>query len=255
MGLFFAPNLTRQRKFYAAFFPNCGNPARPRSRINTVRESVMDSGITNKIESLSRLLPIQMIFSIIVYHGIINSILTSLNYCQSWIREIKKRYVSCLIDLMKTVFFHCFVYFWNCEQINPAFANGRTTLYFMTNITVGISCCIKKTVLTNVLKRKRIAKQNVIFSLELRSRLEILRALVLISTVSCSLNFHWTVFCLAARAWSCSTASGDIRIVQAPVLDLVSFIVHCCKGAFPLIFFFSLIGWNVLLISCRLKLS
>ena len=237
------------------FFPNCGNPARPRSRINTVRESVMDSGITNKIESLSRLLPIQMIFSIIVYYGIINSILTSLNYCQSWIREIKKRYVSCLIDLMKTVFFHCFVYFWNCEQINPAFANGRTTLYFMTNITVGISCCIKKTVLTNVLKRKRIAKQNVIFSLELRSRLEILRALVLISTVSCSLNFHWTVFCLAARAWSCSTASGDIRIVQAPVLDLVSFIVHCCKGAFPLIFFFSLIGWNVLLISCRLKLS
>ena len=57
-----------------------------------------------------------------------------------------------------------------------------------------------------MLKRKRIAKQNVIFSLEVRSRLEIQRALVLISTVSCSLNFHWTVFCLAARTWSCSTA-------------------------------------------------
>ena len=71
---------------------------------------------------------------------------------------------------------------------------------------MGIPCCIKKTVLTNVLKRKRIAKQNAIFSLEVRSRLEIQRALVLISTVSCSLNFHWTVFCLAARTWSCSTA-------------------------------------------------
>ena len=45
----------------------------------------MDSGITNNIESLSRRLPIQVIFSIIVYHIIINSILTSLNYFQSWI--------------------------------------------------------------------------------------------------------------------------------------------------------------------------
>ena len=71
----------------------------------------MDSSITNNIESLSRLLPIQVIFSIIVYHIIINSILTSLNYFQSWIQEIKKRYVSCLIDLMRTVFFYCFVYF------------------------------------------------------------------------------------------------------------------------------------------------
>ena len=51
--------------------------------------------------------------------------------------------------------------------------------FIFTNITVGISCCIKKTVLTNVLKRKRIAKQNVIFSLEVRSRLEILRALAI----------------------------------------------------------------------------
>ena len=51
--------------------------------------------------------------------------------------------------------------------------------FIFTNITVGISCCIKKAVLTNVLKRKRIAKQNVIFSLEVRSRLEILRALAI----------------------------------------------------------------------------
>ena len=33
-SILFAPHLTRQRKFSAAFFPNCGNPARPRSRIN-----------------------------------------------------------------------------------------------------------------------------------------------------------------------------------------------------------------------------
>ena len=46
----------------------------------------MDSGITNNIENLSRLLTIQMIFRIIVYHSIINSILTSLNYCQSLIQ-------------------------------------------------------------------------------------------------------------------------------------------------------------------------
>ena len=68
----------------------------------------MDSGITNNIESLSRLLTIQMIFRIIVDHSIINSILTSLKYCQSWIQEIKKRYVSCLIDLMRTVYFSLF---------------------------------------------------------------------------------------------------------------------------------------------------
>ena len=36
-SIFFAPNLTRQRKFYAAFFPNWGNPARSRSRINPER--------------------------------------------------------------------------------------------------------------------------------------------------------------------------------------------------------------------------
>ena len=111
LGLFFfAPNLTRQRKFCAAFFffPNCGNPATPPSRINTLWEAVMDSGITNNIESLLRLLTIQMIFRIIVDHSIINSILTSLNYCQSWIQEIKKRYVSCLIDLMRTVYFSLF---------------------------------------------------------------------------------------------------------------------------------------------------
>ena len=49
---FFAPHLTRQRKFYAAFFPNCGNPARPRSRIKpcysfllqTLKRSVESAG-------------------------------------------------------------------------------------------------------------------------------------------------------------------------------------------------------------------
>ena len=68
----------------------------------------MDSGITNNIESLLRLLTIQMIFRIIVDHSIINFILTSLNYCQSWIQKIKKRYASCPIDLMTTVFFSLF---------------------------------------------------------------------------------------------------------------------------------------------------
>ena len=93
----------------------------------------MDSGITNNIESLLRLLTIQMIFRIIVPHSIINSILTNLNYCQSSIQEIKKRYLSCPIDLMhEDSLFSLFVYFWNCEQINPAYANGRTTLYLQT---------------------------------------------------------------------------------------------------------------------------
>ena len=138
MGLFLRPIWPGNENLMRHFFPNCGNPARPRSRINTVRESVMDSGITNNIESLSRLLTIQMIFRIIVYHSIINSILTCLNNFRagfSWIQ----------LD---------FVYFWNCEQINPAYANSAAKL-----------------------KWKRIEKQNVIFSLELRSRLEILRAL------------------------------------------------------------------------------
>ena len=40
MGLFFCAHLTQQRKVYAAFFfPNCGNPTRPCSRINPVHSS------------------------------------------------------------------------------------------------------------------------------------------------------------------------------------------------------------------------
>jgi len=34
---FCAPHLMHQRKFYAAFFSDCGNPAKPRSRINPER--------------------------------------------------------------------------------------------------------------------------------------------------------------------------------------------------------------------------
>ena len=72
------------------FFPNCGNSVRPVSRINTVREAVMDSSITSNIESLSRLLTIQMIFRIIVYHSIINSILTSLNNFRAGFRKLRR---------------------------------------------------------------------------------------------------------------------------------------------------------------------
>ena len=130
----------------------------------------MDSGIINNIESLSRLLPIQVIFSIIVYHIIINSILTSLNYFQSWIQEIKKRYVSCLIDLMRTVSTFKIV-----NNLTPPTLTARQ-LYIYKHYSGHFLLYKKKTVLTK-LKRKRIEKQNVIFSLELRSRLEILRAL------------------------------------------------------------------------------
>ena len=116
---------------------------------------------------------------------------------------------------------------------------------------MGISCCIKKTVLTNVLKRKRIAKQNAIFSLEVRSRLEIQRALVLISTVSCSLNFHWTVFCLAARTWSCSTAW---RHKNRSSTGSWPRFIHCSllQRSFPFDFLFLSDIWIecVLLISC-----
>ena len=72
------------------FFPNCANSVRPVSRINTVREAVMDSSITSNIESLSRLLTIQMIFRIIVYHSIINSILTSLNNFRAGFRKLRR---------------------------------------------------------------------------------------------------------------------------------------------------------------------
>ena len=157
------------------FFPNCGNPARPPSRINTLWEAVMDSGITNNIESLLRLLTIQMIFRIIVPHSIINSILTNLNYCQSSIQEIKKRYLSCPIDLMRTAFFHCLSTFETVNKLTPPTLTAGQ-LYIYKHYSGHFLLYQKKTVLTK-LKRKRIEKQNVIFSLELRSKLEILRAL------------------------------------------------------------------------------
>ena len=131
----------------------------------------MVNGITNDVsENLSRLLTIQMIFRIIVYHSILNLILASLDYCQSWIHEIKKSYVSCLIDLTRTVFSFIvlIVYFWNCEQINPASANGRTTLYLQT--LQWAFPVVSQKLLTKS-KRKRI--QNVKLSLdrlELKSR-------------------------------------------------------------------------------------
>ena len=250
MGLFFAPNLTRQRKFYAAFFfPNCGNPARPPSRINTLWEAVMDSGITNNIESLLRLLTIQMIFRIIVPHSIINSILTNLNYCQSSIQEIKKRYLSCPIDLMRTAFFHCLSTFETVNKLTPpTLTAGQLYIYkhYSGHFLLYQKNCAYDRAKT---KAHCKAKRNIFIRIEIQAGNPE-------SAGFWSQHFlvHWTVFCLAARAWSCSTAWRH-KDCSSRVLDLVSFIVHCCKGAFPLIFFFSLIGWNVLLISCRLKLS
>ena len=72
-----------------------------------------------------------MIFRIIVPHSIINSILTNLNYCQSSIQEIKKRYVSCPIDLMRTAFF--FIVLSTFEIVNkltpPTLTAGQLYIY------------------------------------------------------------------------------------------------------------------------------
>ena len=231
------------------FFPNCGNPARPPSRINTLWEAVMDSGITNNIESLLRLLTIQMIFRIIVPHSIINSILTNLNYCQSSIQEIKKRYLSCAIDLMRTAFFHCLSTFETVNKLTPpTLTAGQLYIYkhYSGHFLLYQKNCAYERAKT---KAHCKAKRNIFIRIEIQAGNPE-------SAGFWSQHFlvHWTVFCLAARAWSCSTAWRH-KDCSSRVLDLVSFIVHCCKGAFPLIFFFSLIGWNVLLISCRLKLS
>ena len=158
------------------FFPNCGNPARPPSRINTLWEAVMDSGITNNIESLLRLLTIQMIFRIIVDHSIINSILTSLNYCQSWIQEIKKRYVSCLIDLMRTDYF--FIVLSTFEIVNkltpPTLKAGQLYIYkhYSRHFLLYQKHCAYERAKT---KAHCKAKRNIF--IRMRSRLEIQRAL------------------------------------------------------------------------------
>ena len=216
----------------------------------------MDSGITNNVENLSRLLTMQMIFSIIVHHSILSLwtlparpkacfntgysilslrsrrlevagerengrslspsrapvfscahylqapatqatvFLTSFNYCQSWIQEIKKRCVSCLIDLWGQSFpWHIVTC---CEQVNPASANGRTTLYLQT-LQWAFPVVSRK--LLTKLKRKPIAKQNVIFSLELRSRLEIQRALAFYLNIFLFIGMNSVLFSRSYHRW------------------------------------------------------
>ena len=172
----------------------------------------MDSGITNNVENLSRLLIMQMLFSIIVHHSILSLwtiparpkavliqatvFFTSLNYCQSWIQEIKNRCVSCLIDLWGQSFpWHIVTC---CEQVNPASANGRTTLYLQT-LQWAFPVVSRK--LLTKLKRKPIAKQNVIFSLELRSRLEIQRALAFYLNIFLFIGMNSVLFSRSYHRW------------------------------------------------------
>ena len=121
---------------------------------------------------------------------------TSLNYCQSWIQEIKNRCVSCLIDLWGQSFpWHIVTC---CEQVNPASANGRTTLYLQT-LQWAFPVVSRK--LLTKLKRKPIAKQNVIFSLELRSTLEIQRALAFYLNIFLFIGMNSVLFSRSYHSW------------------------------------------------------
>ena len=143
--------------------------------------------------------------------------------------------------------FYRFVYFWNCEQINPAYSITAGQLYIYKHYSRHFLLYQKNCAYERAKTKAHCkAKRNIFIRIEIQAG----------NPESAGQHFlvHWTVFCLAACAWSCSTAWRH-KDCSSRVLDLVSFIVHCCKGAFPLSFFFSLIGWNVLLISCRLKLS
>ena len=119
-----------------------------------------------------------------------------------------------------------------------------------TNITVGISCCIKKNCAYETKTKAHCkAKRNIFIGIEIQTGIPE-------SAGFWSQHFlvHWTVFCLAARGHV--PLRGDIRIVQAGLLTSFHSSFTAAKGL-SLWFSFSLWsdGMLIVVISCRLKLS
>ena len=149
---------------------------------------------------------------------------------------------------MRTVFFIVLSTFETVNKLTPpTLTTGQ--LYVYKHYSRHF-CCFKKPTYEIKTKAHCKAKRSIFIRIEIQAGNPESRWL-LISTFSCLLDS--VLFTLAARAWSFPATwrhKDCSSNCSTRVLDLVSFIVHHWRGAFPLIFFFALIGWNVLLISC-----
>ena len=122
----------------------------------------------------------------------------ALTIVRAWFRRflLNRSHEDSLLFIVLT-----FVYFWNYEQINPAYANDRTTLYLQTLQwafpVVSKNCAYERA----KTKAHCKAKRNIFIRIEIQAGNPK-------NAGFWSQHFlvHWTVFCLAARAWSCSTA-------------------------------------------------